>query len=174
MNYFEFYGIAETFSIDANALKKKFYELSKRYHPDFFANEGEEKQQEILELSTLNNKAYQVLLNPAKRTEYILQQHNLLTEGEKYQLDPDFLMEMMEINETLMDADDSTQFEAIKEQVNAIETSLKAQLSNLCDTFDSPATSNKAALLDDIKKIYYKQKYLLRIKDSLDTFAARL
>jgi molecular chaperone HscB len=67
-------------------LKKKFYELSKQYHPDFYANEDDEKQQEILELSTLNNKAWQTLSDPYKRLEYILKQHDLLAEGAKPQL----------------------------------------------------------------------------------------
>src|SRR5258707_15655683 len=109
MNYFEFYGISESFNPDAAMLKKKFYELSKRYHPDFYANEDEAKQQEILELSTLNNKAYQVLGDPAKRTEYILKLHALLPEGDKYELAPAFLMEMLDINEALMEVDDAGQ-----------------------------------------------------------------
>ena len=64
MNYFEFYDMPESFTLDEALIKKKFYELSKEYHPDFYANEDEAKQQEILELSTLNNKAYQTLSNP--------------------------------------------------------------------------------------------------------------
>jgi molecular chaperone HscB len=78
INYFEFYDIPESFNPDSTALKKKFYALSKQYHPDFYANEDEAKQQEILEISTINNKAYQTLNDPNKRLEYILKQHNLV------------------------------------------------------------------------------------------------
>src|SRR6201986_1790267 len=109
MNYFEFYGIQESFTPDAALLKKKFYELSKQYHPDFYANEDDAKQQEILELSTLNNKAYQTLSDPYKRLEYILKLHDLLNEGAKPQLPSDFLMEMMDINERLMEVEDKQQ-----------------------------------------------------------------
>ncbi|EHQ30678.1 Fe-S protein assembly co-chaperone HscB [Mucilaginibacter paludis] len=172
-SYFEFYGLPESFTIDAKVLKNKFYELSKRYHPDFYANESEARQQEILELSTLNNKAYQVLSNPPKLTEYILQQHGLLAEGDKHQLAPDFLMEMMEINENLMEVDDEAGLLAIKTQLAGIENDLNAQLSSLIKNYETDNQANKITTLKNIKDIYFKQKYLLRIKDSLNTFAAR-
>jgi len=173
MNYFEFYEMPESFTVDTAALKKKFYELSKRYHPDFYANEDEAKQQEILELSTLNNKAFQVLSDPAKRTEYILKQHNLLQEGEKYELSPMFLMEMMDINETLMEADDAEQLAGISMQVANFEDELNNELARHITTYEDGDITAKQKELLAIKDIYFRQKYLLRIKDSLNTFAAR-
>eukprot|EP01037_Dinobryon_pediforme_P000940 gene940-947_t len=128
MNYFEFYGIPESFAPDTALLKKKFYELSKKYHPDFYANEDEAKQQEILELSTLNNKAYQTLSDPNKRLEYILSLHELLKEGAKPQLPADFLMEMMDINERLMDVEDATQLGYITAEVLAVEDDIHQKL----------------------------------------------
>lgn len=105
MNYFELYEFPVSFNLDAVLLKKKFYDLSKHYHPDFYANESEEKQLEILELSTQINKAYQVLADLQKRIEYVLTLNQLLSDEGKYQLPQDFLMEMMEVNEALMELD---------------------------------------------------------------------
>ena len=59
MNYFEFYELEPQFFIDENLLKKKFYDLSKKFHPDFHANKSEEEQDKILELSTINNQAFE-------------------------------------------------------------------------------------------------------------------
>ena len=101
MDYFEFYDIPLSFQPDQALVKKKFYALSKEFHPDFYITESEEKQQEILDLSTLNNKAFQTLSNPDKLLPYILQLKGVLTEGEKYALPQDFLMEMMEVNEAI-------------------------------------------------------------------------
>src|ERR1700761_590522 len=128
MNYFEFYGLHESFTLDEAIIKKKFYQLSKQYHPDFYANEDDAKQQEILQLSTLNNKAYQTLSDPYKRLEYILKLHDLLNEGAKPQLPANFLMEMMDINERLMEVDDATELGHITGEVLAIEDDINQTL----------------------------------------------
>ena len=174
MNYFEFYGIPESFKIDQALLKKKFYELSKLYHPDFYANEDETRQQEILELSTINNKAYHALGDPAKRLEYILKLHDLVSEVATPQLPADFLMEMMDINERLMEVDDATHLAAITAETLAIEGDMNEELAKLTEDYEHLDDIAKESRLIEIANIYYKQKYLLRIKESLSTFAARL
>lgn len=173
MNYFEFYGLSESFEIDLVLLKKKFYELSKKYHPDFYASESAEKQEEVLQLSTLNNKAYQILSNADKRVDYILRQHNLLAEGDKYPLAPDFLMEMMEINEQLMDADDEATINQIKTSVKEASDNLEAELKQQTRNFSNKTQQEQNEALKKVLDIYYRKKYLLRITESFNTFAAR-
>ncbi len=173
MNYFEFYGITESFTPDTALLKKKFYELSKKYHPDFYANEDDVKQQEILELSTLNNKAYHTLTDPYKRLQYILTTHNLLEEGAKPQLPADFLMEMMDLNERLMEVDDATTLGHITAEVLAIEGDIDESVAKLTADYESLDDTAKESRLNKIADCYFRQKYLLRIKESLNTFASR-
>ena len=173
INYFDFYAIPESFNPDQVYLKKRFYELSKEYHPDFYANEDEAKQQEILELSTLNNKAYQTLSDPQKRLEYILRLHNLVTDGAKPELPATFLMEMMDINERLMEVDNAEELGHITAEVLAVESDIDEALSNLTADYAQLDDKAKESRLNDIANIYYRQKYLLRIKESLNTFASR-
>ncbi|MGV8878267.1 MAG: Fe-S protein assembly co-chaperone HscB [Sphingobacteriaceae bacterium] len=173
MNHFEFYGFPVAFDLDEVSLKRKFYELSKKYHPDFHISESEETQQHVLELSTRNNKAYQVLSDHDKRMEYVLQINHLLVEGEKYPLAPEFLMEMMEMNEALMDVEDAQQLADIKAQLFSAESALNNLLSALKTGFDSGEEKDQRQKLLEIRDLYYRKKYLLRIKDSLNTFAAR-
>jgi molecular chaperone HscB len=104
MNYFELYNLTVSLSPDKAEVKKKFYELSRKYHPDFFTNENASDQSEALEKSAMVNKAYKVFNNPDETIKYVLQQKNLLVEEEKYALPPAFLMEMMDINEQADDA----------------------------------------------------------------------
>ena len=173
MNYFEFYGIPESFTPDVALLKKKFYELSKKYHPDFHANESDEKQQEILELSTINNKAYNTLSDIYKRLEYILRTHNLLEDGAKPQLPSDFLMEMMDINERLMEVDDAEALGHITAEVLAIEGDIDESIATHTAGYEKLDDTAKEDRLNKIADLYFRQKYLLRIKESLNTFASR-
>ena len=51
MNYFELFEIPIQFIVDKAALPRKYFKLSKKYHPDYFANETAEKQSEVLEIN---------------------------------------------------------------------------------------------------------------------------
>ena len=44
MTYFEFYGLPETLLADPKLVKQHYFAMSRKYHPDFFANESAEKQ----------------------------------------------------------------------------------------------------------------------------------
>lgn len=170
MDYFELYGLPLSFNPDLKLVKQKFYELSKKYHPDFFINESEEKQQEVLELSTLNNKAFQVLNDPQKRIHYILSLKGLLEEGENYKLPQSFLMEMMEVNEALMDLQfdpDPERLSQVKQEIDNIEASLNQESATLAASYDQQDPAAQESTLLAIKDLYYRSKYLYRIRESL-------
>ena len=175
MNYFELYDIPVSFNVDGAQIKHKFYELSKKYHPDFYINEPPDRQDEILQLSTLNNKAYQVLSNPLRRIEYILELYKLIAEGDRYQLPQSFLIEMMDINEALMELQfetDSSLLEKVKNQVDETEAALFDELYGYTKQFDNNPHADNESILIQIRDIWYRQKYLLRIRESLNKFAA--
>lgn len=170
-DYFSFYGLPVSFNPDGQLIKQKFYGLSKQYHPDFFINESEEKQAEVLEMSTINNKAYQVLSDPQKRLQYILELKGQLTEGEHYVLPQDFLMEMMEVNEALMDLQfdpDADKLRSLKTEIEQVDNTIAEQIKSLTGSFDDQSAEEQDQVLKTVKDLYYRSKYLLRIKESID------
>lgn len=176
-DYFDFYGLPVSFNPDAAAIKQQFYKFSKQYHPDFYINETEEKQAEVLELSTLNNKAYQVLNDPQKRLQYILELKGVLKEGENYLLPQSFLMEMMDVNETLMDLQfdpDPDRLASLKAEVTLIEQGITEDISALTASFNAQNAAQQAESLVAIKDLYYRNKYLLRIQESINKATAGL
>jgi len=175
IDYFGFYSLPVSFNPDPVAVKQQFYKLSKQYHPDFYINESEEKQAEVLELSTLNNKAYQVLSDPQKRLHYVLELKGLLVEGENYVLPQSFLMEMMEVNEALMDLQfdpNPTGLASLKEEVKQIEQAITEEISSLTASFDAQDLTTQEQSLAAIKDLYYRNKYLSRIGESINKATA--
>ncbi|MBX2930020.1 MAG: DnaJ domain-containing protein [Saprospiraceae bacterium] len=173
MNYFEFFNLPVRFLIDEDALRKAFYANSKKYHPDFFTLDTEEKQAEILELSTLNNQAYNTLSDFDKRMKYILDLKNVLAEEGQNQLPQDFLGEMMDINEALMELEfdfEQEQFESIQQDLDALEQSIYEAVRPLLEGYEDKPELD--AGLVRLKEYYLKKRYLLRIRENLSKFAS--
>ncbi|NDF99192.1 MAG: Fe-S protein assembly co-chaperone HscB [Chitinophagia bacterium] len=166
MNYFELFEIPVQLRVDSHALRNKFMELSRRYHPDFFTNDTPDAQEEALEKIALVNKAWKIFQQPEETIAYVLQRKGLLAENEKYQLDPDFLMEMMEINEAITEQD-AEQLPSLKARLQALEQEIYAPVSTIIENYQDDASS-EADLLK-VKEYYFQKKYLERIRGSLDS-----
>ena len=158
MNYFELFDIPVSLNVDKGSLAKKYFELQKKYHPDFYTQADEAEQQEVLEKSSAINKALKVLQNKDNTIKYLLQLKGLLQEEEKYPLPPDFLMEVMELNENL--GAGST------EAITAFEKDIYAGVKTIIEGYNDAAISRTDLL--KIKEYYFKKKYLQRILDRLD------
>ena len=57
MNYFELFELPVSFIVDKSKLALKYFELQKKYHPDFFTQSTEAEQSDALETSSQVNKA---------------------------------------------------------------------------------------------------------------------
>jgi len=169
MNYFEFYNIPISFKVDETALRSQFYALSKKYHPDFFTLADEAEQAEVLRLSTLNNEAYKVLSDFDKRMKYILQEKEILGEEGKNKIPQDFLIEMMDINEPLMELQldfDQKVYDKIVQQLKEKEDTLYDSISNIIESYD--AANSPDTDLEKVKSYYLKKRYLIRIRENLE------
>ncbi len=168
MNYFELFDIPVQLKVDKPSLYKKFIELSKKYHPDYFATQADEKQAEVLEISASLNKAWKTFQNPDETIKYVLYSKGLLEEEEKFQLPPGFLMEMMEINEQLMEAKMDGEPEKIthlSSVITQLSTKIYEPVKEIVEHYQEGITSEKELL--QVKEYYFKKKYLNRINQQL-------
>lgn len=164
MNYFKLFEMPVSLLPDQQQVKQKFYELSRKYHPDFYTKENEYEQAEALEKSSLVNKAYKTFQNKDATIKYVLQLKGMLEEEEKYQLPPDFLLEVMELNEQLMEAkmeDDEVKLTGIKSSIAAVQQQIYQPVdSHIKNYKDETITVQE---LQSLKEYYFKKKYLDRI-----------
>jgi len=79
---------------------------------------------------------------------------------------------MMELNEQITDAEDEATINTIKTSVKEASDSLEAELAQQTIGFSSKTKNAQDAALKKVLDIYYRKKYLLRIQESLNTFAA--
>ncbi len=161
MNYFDLFDLPIGFQVDTNKLRAAFMEIQKASHPDKFAQGTENEQDEALERSAIANQGFTLLNNKEKILAYVFEIQGYLTPDEKYALSPDFLMEMMELNEGWMDADTEAQKKTILDQVNGIKNEILQPIKGYLES-DSVDSISKEAMLQ-VKEYYYKKKYLDRI-----------
>lgn len=177
MDYFELYGLPESFLPDEQLIKKKYYAQSREVHPDFHANASPERQQQVLELSTLNTNAYRTLSDFDLRMQYLLQRHGLLEEGQnKNEIPADFLMEMMDINEQIMELEldpDPELAERLRLQSEAILAGLENEVRPHLERYPEVPPEEQEKIRQQARSYYLKKKYLLRIRESLNKFATR-
>lgn len=163
MRYFELLDLPVRFRVDKALLTRQYFRLQKQYHPDFFADADEAEQARVMEISSLLNKAYKTLQDPDETIKYILMEKGLMQEEEKYPLPNDFLMDMMELNEALMDAkmeDDTDAIDRIRQTIAQNEQDLYAHIASIVEADQEPMAEET---LLPVKDYYYKKKYLKRI-----------
>lgn len=161
MNYFELFDIPVCLQVDKSALAKKYFELQKQHHPDFYTQAGEDEQMKALEKSSLINKALKVLQNPDQTIQYVLQLKELVMENEKYELPPGFLMKMMELNEKLVEED----LQTFKQEVAGLENVLYEEVGDIIKNYNNDTITIEKLL--KLKEYYFKKKYLHRILDRI-------
>lgn len=169
MNYFELFDIPVQLKVDKSTLPVKYFELSRKYHPDFFISASEAEKAEALEKSALLNKAFKTFQNPDATIQYVLQLKGLLEEEEKYELPPDFLMEVMEINEGLMDTDEPVDVNDLQLKIDGLQSEIYEPVKEIVESYQESAATEKELL--QVKEYYYKKKYIDRIRQQLNGMA---
>ena len=120
MNYFEVFDLPKILGIDPGMLEKKFHELSRKYHPDYFTTGSAEDKEKALTMTSLLNDAYRTLRHPVRRVEYLLELEGFKSDGSK--VPKSFLMEMFEINEHVEEVKSGS---ASPEQIAAVRSDIE-------------------------------------------------
>jgi molecular chaperone HscB len=71
-DYFSFLGVPRRLTIDQADLERRFRDLSRRFHPDYFYNAPPAERLASLERSSYLNDAYRALRSPMSRIEHLL------------------------------------------------------------------------------------------------------
>ena len=179
MNYFEVFGLERRLVIDEELLQRRFYELSRRHHPDFHQAAAPADQARALAASALVNAAYRTLRDPIARVDYLvrLEEGRETREGAtaKPKAPPALLQEMFEIQEALQDAKagglgaaDRKALAAERERLLVRYRDEEARLTGpLSDAWDAGGPAEHSRLLAELKDGLATLAYLRTVIDDL-------
>lgn len=156
-NYFAFYEIEPGFELDTQLLRKKYVQINREFHPDFFTLQPD-KQEEALSITSYNNDAYKTLNSFESRVAYYLTLNGLYNAEIKADLPPDFLLEVMELNEELEELQESKlDLSKFYEKVTGMKDLCLDSLHKIGE--ELAISSDKKSLLKQAKSEFQKLKY---------------
>jgi molecular chaperone HscB len=103
-DYFAFLGLPRRLQIDPKELERRFRELSRQVHPDYFYNATPSERLASLERSSYLNDAFRTLRQPVTRIEHLLAIEGLpppRSEEGTAKVPPALLEEVFALNEEL-------------------------------------------------------------------------
>ena len=190
VNYFTFFGFPRKLNLDPAELEKEFYALSRRLHPDLFAQANAEERAWSLEQSSMLNDAYRTLKDPIKRTEYLLRLEGVELEEQSKQatekaratgelkkqvVPPGLLEEVFELNMHLeelrnqkkMGENDPALLEEIREakisleeKYDALFDELKIEWNKWDKSVDSGTAEDRRKILDKMLDVLNRRNYV--------------
>ena len=131
---FELFDIEARFVLERSALDARWRALQGKVHPDKFAAEGSAAQRVAMQWAIRVNEAYQRLKDPIKRAAYLCELNGAPIEAENNTAMPTpFLMQQMAWRESLDDAANVAQVEALADEVSAHRLAALTQLQTTLD-----------------------------------------
>jgi molecular chaperone HscB len=188
VDYFAAFDLPRKLNVDLPALERSFYRLSRKLHPDVYAQASPQEQQWSLDQTSLLNDAYRTLKNPIARTEYLLKLEGIVLEAGKSddggvkesRVPADLLEEVFELNMQLeemrmarkMGEDDPTLRADLEKARVEFESQLASSDSNLqalwnrwdaeLDTVPAGSDSNPETIKikDEIVALLDRRRYI--------------
>ncbi len=169
--FYRFFGIEERLSLDLADLQKRFYDLSRKLHPDRYGRKPPAEQKYSVEATSILNDGYRILRDPVKRAEYVLKQHGFdIGEQRSRDVPPELLEEVFELNmalEELRGGDDSvrSQLEEAREHFTGLLSDVDRQLTTEFARYDE---TRGEPVLGDIRGVLNRRRYIQNLVNEVE------
>lgn len=191
-DYFTLFGMGPRLNVDLARLEATFYELSRKFHPDFYQKKSSEEQAISLENSALVNRAYRTLKDPIQRTEYLIQR---VAGGSTVSAETpaEFFDEILELQELLESAKEETgqpnqkgqllnalqneqaRFGQIQEEGTEALNRLAVEWDRQQETSGAKETTEaQRRLLSEMRRILSRRSYLDRVLNDIQAAIEKL
>jgi molecular chaperone HscB len=152
MRFYEAFDLEPALSLDAEELKKRFYERSRKWHPDRFSRASAADQEKALEMTAVLNDAFRTLRDPVARAEYFLKENGIELSKEA---PPELLEEVFELNmalEELREGDESARPQLVE---------ARGRFVSMRDSIDQSLTATSD--LKEIGALLNRRRYITNL-----------
>ena len=175
-NFYQFFGLEPKLRLDPQVLQKRFYELSRHWHPDRYSRKSASEQAQALEATAILNDGYRTLRDPVKRAEYLLKEEGFpIGEQRSKDVPPELLEEVFELNmmlEELKEGDESarTQLESAKHNFVKLQSEVDHSLEALFEKYDAAESQSETAkqALHEIRGLLNRRRYIDNLLRDVD------
>jgi len=190
-DYFAFLDLPRRLTIDAQDLEKRFRDLSRKFHPDYYYNATPTERLASLERSSYLNDAYRALKNPVSRVEHLLAIEGLppaKSEEGTAKVPPSLLEEVFALNEELDEIRElresgtdpeplRVRLEAARKPIDEKREEHERQLQELSARWDSQEQSpaaEKRETLDALRERLLERNYINNLLATIEREVANL
>lgn len=159
-NYFEIFGLPESFQLDLSDITQRYRQLQQQLHPDRFASASDQERRLSVQTAALVNEAFQTLKDPVRRGRYLLQLHDIDTgEESDTAMEPAFLMEQMELREALDQArQDDNPLARLGALENEVSAAFEHRVARLEACFAAGAEEDLKTARNIVRELQFLQK----------------
>ena len=197
-DYFAFLGLPRKLTISAPELERRFRDLSRQFHPDYFYNASPAERLASLERSSYLNDAYRALRNPVSRVEHLLAIEGLPSAKSEDpstgsgqaggKIPPGLLEEVFALNEELDEIRElresgsdtaglSARLDAARQPIDRKRDEHERQLQELAARWDSQelaSAQEKRSTLDALRERLFERNYINNLLATIDRESASL
>lgn len=190
-DYFSFMGLPRRLVIDPQDLERRFRDLSRKFHPDYFYNAAPAERLASLERSSYLNDAYRTLRSPAARVEHLLAIEGLppaRSDDGAGAVPPALLEEVFELNEELdairqarEEGDDRAvlraRLDAARRPIEARRQAHERELEELMSRWDRQLDAgdpDRRRTLQALRERLLERQYIGNLLATIDREAAHL
>jgi len=191
-DYFSFMGLPRRLTIMPADLERRFRDLSRKFHPDYFYNASPAERIASLERSSYLNDAYRALRSMPTRIEHLLAiegMPSVKSDESAAKVPPALLEEVFALNEELDEIRESresgadskalnTRLQSAREPIDARRTAHEQQLEALASRWDAQVESvspdERRATLDALRERLLERNYINNLLATIEREVASL
>jgi molecular chaperone HscB len=164
-SHFDLFGLAPAYALETEKLERSYREIQSQVHPDRFAHAGDAERRASLQWTTRVNEAYRTLKDPVQRARHILELNGVDVAFETNTAMPaDFLMQQMELRESLESSKDAAQLDALRADLRQSRGALEAQIGDAID-----ARKDYAGAAELVRKLQFLDRLDAEIDAAYET-----